>query len=257
MSLLSACYTTSLPMEKNLDSLEISIRDTKTKSDVKKLRSEGYVPGVLYGNIEKNLNLSIKKNSLDKFLKSGNFMSKVIEIKVNGKDYKVLPRSIEFNTLTNQPIHVDFQTLSAGTKVVVWIPVKFINENICPCLKLGGVLNIVRRKVELSCPADQIPSELIVDLAEKQINESIHISAVKLPDNVKPTITDRDFTIATVAAPTVVKEPEPAAADAAAEGATEGAEGATASADGAADKAADDKAKAPADKAKAPTDKKK
>lgn len=220
-------------MEKNIDTLEINIRNTKSKSEIKKLRSEGFVPGVLYGDIKDNIKLSIKKNSLDKYLKSGNFMSKVIEIKVEGKDYKVLPRSIEFNKLTNQPIHIDFQTLSAGTKVVVWIPVKFINDNICPGLKLGGVLNIVRRKVELSCPADQIPSELIVDLAEKQINESIHISAVKLPDNVKPTITDRDFTIATVAAPTVVKEPEPAAA-----------------AEGAAAKTPDDKTKAPADNKK-------
>ncbi len=238
-------------MEKNLNTLEVNVRETKTKADVKKLRLDGFVPGVLYGDIDKNLNLSIKKNSLEKFLKSGNFMSKVIEIKVDGKDYKVLPRSIEFNKLTNQPIHIDFQTLSAGTKVVVWIPVKFINENICPGLKMGGVLNIVRRKVELSCPADQIPSELIVDLAEKQINESIHISAVKLPENVKPTILDRDFTIATVAAPTVVKEPEPAAAEAVDEG-TEGAEGAAASADGAADKkdAKTQEDKAPADKKK-------
>jgi len=237
-------------MEKNIDTLEVNIRNTKSKSEIKKLRSEGFVPGVLYGDIKDNIKLSIKKNSLDKYLKSGNFMSKVIEIKVEGKDYKVLPRSIEFNKLTNQPIHIDFQTLSAGTKVVVWIPVKFINDNICPGLKLGGVLNIVRRKVELSCPADQIPSELIVDLAEKQINESIHISAVKLPDNVKPTITDRDFTIATVAAPTVVKEPEPAAA-AAAEGAAEGAEGAEPAAAG------DASAKTPDDKTKAPADNKK
>lgn len=236
-------------MEKNIDTLEVNIRNTKSKSEIKKLRSEGFVPGVLYGDIKDNIKLSIKKNSLDKYLKSGNFMSKVIEIKVEGKDYKVLPRSIEFNKLTNQPIHIDFQTLSAGTKVVVWIPVKFINDNICPGLKLGGVLNIVRRKVELSCPADQIPSELIVDLAEKQINESIHISAVKLPDNVKPTITDRDFTIATVAAPTVVKEPEPAAA--AAEGAAEGAEGAEPAATG------DASAKTPDDKTKAPADNKK
>lgn len=240
-------------MEKNLNTLEVNIRETKTKSEIKKLRSDGFVPGVLYGDVEKNVNLSVKKNSLEKFLKSGNFMSKVIDIKVNGKDYKVLPRSIDFNKLTNQPIHIDFQTMSAGTKVIVWIPVKFINENICPGLKMGGVLNIVRRKVELSCPADQIPSELIVDLGEKQINESIHISSIVLPENVKPTILDRDFTIATVAAPTVVKEPEPAAVEAVAEGA-EGAEGTAASADGAADKK---DAKPQEEKAKAPADKKK
>ena len=191
--------------------LEASPRSTKTKSELNKLRSEGLVPGILYGDIEKNISLSVKKSSLDHFLKTTNFKSKVIKITIDGKEFEVLPRDIEFDTLTNQPIHVDFQKLSANTKVVVWIPVRFLNEETCPGLKMGGVLNIVRRKVELSCPADKIPSELIVDLARREIGESIHISAIKLPDGVLPTIKDRDFTIATVAAPTVVKEPEPAA----------------------------------------------
>lgn len=197
--------------------LEASPRSTKTKSELNKLRSEGLVPGILYGDIEKNISLSVKKSSLDHFLKTTNFKSKVIKITIDGKEFEVLPRDIEFDTLTNQPIHVDFQKLSANTKVVVWIPVKFLNEETCPGLKMGGVLNIVRRKVELSCPADKIPSELIVDLASREIGESIHISAIKLPDGVLPTIKDRDFTIATVAAPTVVKEPEPAAEAAATE----------------------------------------
>ena len=147
-------------------------------------------------------------------------------ISLDGKEYQVLPRDIEFDKISNQPIHVDFQKLSANTKVVVWIPVKFLNEDTCPGLKMGGVLNIVRRKVELDCPADKIPSELIVDLAKREIGESIHISAIELPDGVTPTIKDRDFTIATVAAPTVVKEPEPSAdaasTDAAASGDTAG-----------------------------------
>ena len=197
--------------------LEASPRSTKTKSELNKLRSVGLVPGILYGDIEKNISLSVKKSSLDHFLKTTNFKSKVIKITIDGKEFEVLPRDIEFDTLTNQPIHVDFQKLSANTKVVVWIPVRFLNEETCPGLKMGGVLNIVRRKVELSCPADKIPSELIVDLASREIGESIHISAIKLPDGVLPTIKDRDFTIATVAAPTVVKEPEPAAEAAATE----------------------------------------
>ena len=197
--------------------LEASPRSTKTKSELNKLRSEGLVPGILYGDIEKNISLSVKKSSLDHFLKTTSFKSKVIKITIDGKEFEVLPRDIEFDTLTNQPIHVDFQKLSANTKVVVWIPVRFLNEETCPGLKMGGVLNIVRRKVELSCPADKIPSELIVDLASREIGESIHISAIKLPDGVLPTIKDRDFTIATVAAPTVVKEPEPAAEAAATE----------------------------------------
>ena len=145
-------------MDKNLDTLQVELRQTKSRGELNKLRLNGFVPGVLYGDIETNINLSIKKNSLEKLLKFGNFMSKVIDIKVDGKDFKVLPRDIEFDKVTNQPIHIDFQKLSAGTKVVVWIPVRFINENICPGLKIGGVLNIVRRKVELRCPADQIPS---------------------------------------------------------------------------------------------------
>lgn len=204
-------------MSSENNKLEAEIRSTKTKADLNKLRANGSVPGVLYGDIEKNISLSVKKNTLDHFLKTTNFKSKVINISLDGKEYQVLPRDIEFDKISNQPIHVDFQKLSANTKVIVWIPVKFLNEDTCPGLKMGGVLNIVRRKVELDCPADKIPSELIVDLAKREIGESIHISAIELPDGVTPTIKDRDFTIATVAAPTVVKEPEPAA-DAAAAG---------------------------------------
>ena len=191
--------------------IEAKVRDTKKKSELNKLRSDGFVPGILYGDIEKNIRLSIKKTTLDHFLKTTNFKSKVVKITVEGKEFEVLPRDVEFDNLSNQPIHVDFQKLSANTKVIVWIPVKFLNEETCPGLKMGGVLNIVRRKIELDCPADKIPSELVVDLAEKEIGETIRISAIKLPEGVVPTIKDRDFTIATVAAPTVVKEPEPTA----------------------------------------------
>lgn len=205
------------------NTIEALTRETKTKSDLNKLRSDGLVPGILYGDIEKNISLSVKKSTLDYFLKTTNFKSKVFKINIDGKEYEVLPRDIEFDNISNQPIHVDFQKLSKNTKVVVWIPVKFLNEEKCPGLKMGGVLNIVRRKVELSCPADNIPSELVVDLLEREIGESIHISAIKLPEGVLPTIKDRDFTIATVAAPTVVKEPEPAA-DAEAAPAEEGSE---------------------------------
>jgi large subunit ribosomal protein L25 len=235
-------------MDKNLDTLQVELRQTKSRGELNKLRLNGFVPGVLYGDIEQNINLSIKKNSLEKLLKLGNFMSKVIDIKVDGKDFKVLPRDIEFDKVSNQPIHIDFQKLSAGTKVVVWIPVRFINENICPGLKIGGVLNIVRRKVELRCPADQIPSELTVDLSQSEIGESIRISNVTLPENVKPTI-DRDFMIATVAAPTVVKEPEPGEAAATAD--------AAATAEGAEPAATDKDAKSQDEKAKAAEDKKK
>ena len=205
-------------MSSENNKLEAVTRETKTKSDLNKLRAEGMVPGILYGDVKKNIRLSVKKNTLDYFLKNTNFKSKVISISLDGKEHQVLPRDIEFDKISNQPIHVDFQKLSANTKVIVSISVKFLNEEICPGLKMGGVLNIVRRKVELNCPADKIPSELIVDLEKREIGESIHISAIDLPEGVTPTIKDRDFTIATVAAPTVVKEPEPATEAAAAEG---------------------------------------
>jgi large subunit ribosomal protein L25 len=224
--------------------IEAKVRDTKKKSELNKLRSDGFVPGILYGDIEKNISLSIKKTTLDHFLKTTNFKSKVVKITLEGKEFEVLPRDVEFDNLSNQPIHVDFQKLSANTKVIVWIPVKFLNEETCPGLKMGGVLNIVRRKIELDCPADKIPSELVVDLAEKEIGETIRISAIKLPEGVVPTIKDRDFTIATVAAPTVVKEPEPAAETEAASTTEGGDEAKTddTKADGA-DKASNDKEK--------------
>ena len=224
--------------------IEAKVRDTKKKSELNKLRSDGFVPGILYGDIEKNISLSIKKTTLDHFLKTTNFKSKVVKITLEGKEFEVLPRDVEFDNLSNQPIHVDFQKLSANTKVIVWIPVKFLNEETCPGLKMGGVLNIVRRKIELDCPADKIPSELVVDLAEKEIGETIRISAIKLPEGVVPTIKDRDFTIATVAAPTVVKEPEPAAETEAASTTEGGDEAKTddAKADGT-DKASNDKEK--------------
>ena len=215
-------------MDKNLDTLQVELRQTKSRGELNKLRLNGFVPGVLYGDIETNINLSIKKNSLEKLLKFGNFMSKVIDIKVDGKDFKVLPRDIEFDKVTNQPIHIDFQKLSAGTKVVVWIPVRFINENICPGLKIGGVLNIVRRKVELRCPSEKIPESLVIDLDGVEIGESFKISSINLETDVVPTIRGRDFVIATLAAPTVMKEPEkPAEAEA-----TEGEAGAEATAEG-------------------------
>ena len=224
--------------------IEAKVRDTKKKSELNKLRSDGFVPGILYGDVEKNISLSIKKTTLDHFLKTTNFKSKVVKITLEGKEFEVLPRDVEFDNLSNQPIHVDFQKLSANTKVIVWIPVKFLNEETCPGLKMGGVLNIVRRKIELDCPADKIPSELVVDLAKKEIGETIRISAIKLPEGVVPTIKDRDFTIATVAAPTVVKEPESTAETDAASTAESGDEAKTddTKADGA-DKASNDKEK--------------
>ena len=166
-----------------------------------------------------------------------NFLSNVISLNIDGKDHNVLPRDITFDTVSDEPIHLDFLRIVTGAKIVLEIPVKFINNEKSPGLKRGGVLNIVRRKVELRCPTENIPNELVVDLDGLDIGASIKISSVNLPENVTPTILGRDFVIATVAAPTIIKEPEKPAEEAV-EG-VEVVEGAETAADGTGEKPAE------------------
>ena len=213
-----------------MNSIEANYRVTKTKGDLNSLRAKGEIPAVIYGGKEKNQNISFSKKILKTFIDKENFLSNIINIKIEGKDLNVLPREVVFDMVTDEPIHVDFLSIVKGGKVKLEIPVKFINSENSPGLKRGGVLNIVRRKVELNCPTENIPSELIVDLDGVDIGQSFKISSIKLPENVEPTIRGRDFVVATLAAPTVIKEPEKPAE--AAEGA-EGAEGEAAAAEGA------------------------
>ncbi len=234
-------------------------RDSTSSGSNNKLRSEGLIPAILYGGKDSNQNISVKKKEIQSLVNSETFLSKVLDLDIDGKKEKVIPRDVAFHVVSEEPIHIDFMRIVAGKKIILDIPVKFINHPDSPGLKRGGVLNIVRRKVELKCPAEKIPDEIIVDLAGTDIGTSIKISSVKLGNDVVPTITDRDFVIATVASPTVIKEPEkPAEGEAAAEGA-EGeapAEGAEAAAkDGDAAKK-DDKAKEGGDKKKEGGDKK-
>ena len=232
-----------------------------------KLRSEGLIPAILYGGKDANENISIQKKELKNLINSETFLSKVLELDIDGKKQRVIPREVAFNVVSEEPIHIDFLRIVAGKKINLEIPVKFINHPDSPGLKRGGVLNIVRRKIELKCPAENIPDEIVIDLKGTDIGTSIKISSVKLEDNVIPTITDRDFVIATVASPTVMKEPEkPAEGEATAEGAegevpAEGTEAAAKDGEGAkkdnkskegAEKKPDDKK--PAEKK--PTDKK-
>ncbi len=188
--------------------IQASIRDTKTKGQVKDLRNKGNVPGIIYGGEQPNEKISITTKEVNNLINKENFMSNVISINLDGKEQKVLTRNISFDTVTDQPIHIDLMRIVKGGKIILEIPVKFINNELSPGLKRGGVLNIVRRKVELKCPAENIPTELVVDLDGLDIGTSIKISSIDLPENVTPTIQGRDFVIATVAAPTVVKEPE-------------------------------------------------
>ncbi len=211
-----------------MNSIEVSIRDTKTKGEVNALRSQGNVPAIIYGGAEKNQKITIPKKIFKSLLDKENFLSNILKLKIEGKDQEVLPKEVTYDILSDEPMHVDFLRIVKGTKVIIEIPVKFINSDKSPGLKRGGVLNIVRRKIELKCPSENIPNELIVDLEGVDIGESFKISSIKLPENVTPTIQGRDFVVATVAAPTVIKEPEkPAETEEGAEGevAAEGAEG--------------------------------
>ena len=203
-----------------MNSIEASIRNTNTKGEVNALRSKGIVPAIVYGGKNQNQKISISKKIIKLLADKENFLSNILTLNIEGSSQNVLPREIEFDTITDEPIHVDFLRIVKGGKVTLEIPVKFINNDDCPGLKRGGVLNIVRRKVELKCPTENIPNELVVDLEGVDIGQSFKISSIKLPDNVTPTIRGRDFVVATLAAPTVIKEPEKPAE------ATEGAEGA-------------------------------
>ena len=215
-----------------MNSIEASIRNTNTKGEVNALRSKGIVPAIVYGGKNQNQKISVSKKVIKLLVDKENFLSNILTLNIEGNSQNVLPREIKFDTITDEPIHVDFLRIVKGAKIALEIPVKFINNEKSPGLKRGGVLNIVRRKVELKCPTENIPDELVVDLENKDIGESFKISSIKLPEGVTPTIQSRDFVVATLAAPTIIKEPEKPAEETAegAEGA-EGTEGAEAGAE--------------------------
>ena len=215
-----------------MSNLEANLRSETSRGKNNILRKQGMVPGILYGGEEKNELISISKKQLKVLLDQENFLSNVLKIKIKDKEINVLPREVAFDVVTDEPIHIDFLRMVAGRKIILEIPVRFINNELSPGLKRGGVLNIVRRKVELKCPTENIPNELIVDLDGVDIGKSFKISAIKLPDNVQPTIQGRDFVVATLAAPTVIKEPEKPAEAAEGSEAT-GEEGAAQTAEGA------------------------
>ena len=244
-----------------MNNLKAIKREKTSSGSNSKLRTEGLIPAILYGGKDPNRNISIEKKQIKNIINSDTFLSKVLELDIEGKKEKVIPRDIAFHVVSEEPIHIDFMRIVSGKKIILEIPVKFINHPDSPGLKRGGVLNIVRRKVELKCPAENIPDDIIVDLTGTDIGTSIKISSIKLAENVVPVIADRDFVIATVAAPTVMKEPEKPAEGEAVEGAEGEApvEGAEAAAKEGETPKKDDKTKDGADKKpedKKPADKK-
>ncbi len=210
-----------------MNTLEANIRYNKTKGELSSLRENGSVPAIIYGGEAQNEKVAISKKLLKSLIEKENFLSNIIALNVDGITQNVLPKEIKYDIITDEPIHVDFLRVVPGVKIKIEVPVKFINHESSPGLKRGGVLNIVRRKVELKCPSEKIPENLVLDLDGIDIGESFKISSITLDEEVTPTIQGRDFVIATLAAPTVMKEPEKPAEAEAAEG-EEGAEGAEA-----------------------------
>jgi large subunit ribosomal protein L25 len=188
------------------------------KGAARQTRRDGRVPGVIYGNKQDPVMISLEPKEFTRELHKSGFFATLFDVALDGAKHRVLPRDVQFDPVTDRPIHVDFLRVSADTKVHVNVPVIFRNELASPGLKRGGVLNIVRHDIELICAADRIPHELIVDLTGLDIGDSVHISAIKLPDGVAPAIADRDFTVATIVAPSAQKGEAEAAAAAPAEG---------------------------------------
>ena len=220
-----------------MNSLEAIVRNNKSKGQLNAIRNSGNVPGIIYGGKDKNQKVSIPKKLLKALIEKENFLSNIITLNVDGKPQNVLPREVKYHILTDEPTHVDFLRVLPGVKIKIEVPVNFINHEKSPGLKRGGVLNIVRRKVELKCPSEKIPESITLDLDGIDIGASFKISSVTLDSDVTPTIQGRDFVIATLAAPTVMKEPEKPADAENAEG-EEGAEGSEAAAAAEGDKPA-------------------
>ncbi len=185
-------------------------RERAGKGPARAARRAGRVPGVIYGAKKDPAMVTLDPRELDRELNTGGFMATIYDVQIEQDKERVLPRDVQFDPVTDRPIHVDFLRVSATTSVTVQVPVNFLNEEECPGLKRGGLLNVVRHEIEMICRADAIPSAVEVDLTGLDIGDSIHISMISLPDGVAPTITDRDFTVATIAAPTVVQEAEEA-----------------------------------------------
>ena len=213
--------------------LRAELRDGTGKGPAYQARLKGLVPAVIYGGEDAPQNVAVDFRTLERQFQTGAFTTSLLMLDVAGKKTRVIPREVQLDPVTDRPVHVDFMRLGEGAKVRLAIPVHFRNQGDSPGLKKGGVLNIVRHEIELLCPAESIPEELIIDLAGLDIHDSVHIDDVKLPDGVKPIIRGRDFTICSIVAPTSVIEEQRAAAQAAAAAASapaaeEGAEAAPA-----------------------------
>ena len=180
-------------------------RDRAGKGNARSLRGEGRVPAVIYGEKKDPESISIAINDLTKLYKTGRILSTLLDVDIDGKKHRVIARDVQLHPVRDTILHADFLRLGKGAKIAVEVPVRFLNEETCPGLKSGGVLNVVRYTVELNCPADNIPEDIELDLIEASMGDSLHISEVTLPNGCEPVISGRDFTIATIAAPAAIR----------------------------------------------------
>jgi len=176
-------------------------RERVGKGSARAARRAGLVPAVIYGDKKEPLGINMSTREITKIVHQPGIFGRLLDIEVGGKKSTVLTRDIQFHPVSDNILHMDFLRVSGSAMVAVGVPVEFINEDICPALKIGGVLNVVRHEVELNCPATDIPEKITIDLDGLKIGDSIHISAIELPEGVEPTITDRDFTVATLQSP--------------------------------------------------------
>jgi large subunit ribosomal protein L25 len=176
-------------------------RERVGKGSARAARRAGLVPAVIYGDKKEPVGINLNTREITRIVHQPGIFGRLLDIDVSGQKHTVLTRDIQFHPVTDSILHMDFLRVSGSAKVAVAVPVEFINEDSCPGLRIGGVLNVVRYEVELLCPATAIPEKITVDLDGIKIGDSIHISAIPLPDGVEPTITDRDFTVATIASP--------------------------------------------------------
>ena len=241
--------------------LDIISRDKTGKSNCKQLRNLGKIPAIIYGDKKEPTYIAIDYPKIIKELSKTGFFSTVFSLKLNKKEIKVLPREIQTDPLNDKPIHIDFLRINDESKINISVPIIFINEEKSPGLKSGGVLNVVRRKVDLICKIKNIPEKLEANLTDLEVGSVIHMSDIKLEEDVVPQISDRDFTIATIAAPTVmpVEEEKPEIEGEEGEEGEEGAEGAedTETKEGEEDKSEENKEKTKETESKKEEDSKK
>jgi large subunit ribosomal protein L25 len=213
-----------------IEKLKVETREKLGKGASRALRRDGKTPAVIYGKGQAPVHIAMDEAEFKKLRRVRGFRSRQLDI-VAGKDtFRVLPRDINLHPVTDEAEHVDFLTVTDETRLNVLVPIRFENQDKSPGIKRGGTLNMIRRRLELSCLVKNIPEEIVIDLAGMQIGESVHISAVELPDGARPTITDRDFTICAVVGRRAEKEPEVEAAEGEEGEAAEGEEGETAEA---------------------------